>query len=163
MVNPSQGTSHAEPVISSLATQTWMSQWTCTVELAIGIWFSSINSKTVYEYRSKSFAAQVAVELKQSQELSMIENLRGVQVKWSPSLDASEWFWVVSIGPEIVVECQVVVPDCTLRRSEDSVRHRGVLHARVNYLNQVAFYLRNREVHLLSNSEWTNSRLSESI
>lgn len=163
MVNPSQGTSQAEPVISSLATQTWMSQWTWTVELTIGIWFSSINSKTVYEYRSKSFAAQVAVELKESQELSMIENLRSVQVEWSPSLNASEWFWVVSICPEIVVECQVVIPDCTLCRSEDSVRDRGVLHARAIYLTQGGLYLRNREVHLLSNSEWTNSRLSESI
>ena len=163
MVNPSQGTLQGESVISSLATQTWMSQWTCTVELAIGIWFSSINSKTVYEYRSKSFAAQVAVELKQSLEQSMMQNLRSVQVEWSPSLNASEWFWVVSIGPEIVVECQVVVPDCTLRRSEDSVRNRGVLHERASYLTQGGFYLRNREVHLLSNSEWTNSRLSKSI
>ena len=137
MSNPSQGTLQGEPVMSSLATQTWMSQWTCTVELAIGCWFSSMNSKTVYEYRSKSFAAQVSVELKQkNKELLIIQILRGVQVEWSPSLNAGERFWVVSVAPKVVVESQVVVPDCTLGCSEDSVRYRRILDKKSAFLDK---------------------------
>ena len=137
--------------MSSLATQTWMSQWTCTVELAIGCWFSSMNSKTVYEYRSKSFAAQVSVELKQkNNELLIIQILRGVQVEWSPSLNAGERFWVVSVAPEVVVEGQVVVPYGTLSCSEDSVGHRRILDIKIYVSGQKLFFTWEIEKYIFS-------------